>query len=157
MKRVRTLLLPAVLLAIVIGLSGCTVRYSFPSSTSTIVLAHDPYMWTIGDYVEEGFTSTLFLPAVSLKIHFVTIANPGLSGGGYIPMDVLINGQKVGSFTITSTQYTIDATYAIPAGLIPGGGTFTIKYYETRTVDPGLGSVQIDTKNSYITLFDVFG
>ena len=138
----------------VVSWAPCLETYQFPSPTSTICLADNSYMWLAGDYIEESFTWSHSLPAIQLVIHFEVNATPGLNDDGYIPMDVLVDGTKVGEFIITRGHYCIDKTFT----LIPypiNQGSFTVKYLETRTVDAGKGSVQIDTTNSYIRLASV--
>jgi hypothetical protein len=133
-----------------ISWAPCLVSYQFPSSTSTVYLAHNPYMWTQGDYVQQTFTWPYASQAVQLVIHFEVSASY-LSGDGYIPINVLVNGAKVGELTITRGHNCIDKTFS----LIPNPvnqGSFTIKYLETRTVDAGKGSVELDYTNSYIKL-----
>jgi hypothetical protein len=128
----------------------CLQNYQFPSPTSTVSLANPPYMWVLGDYVQQQITWPYASPAIQLVIHFEISANM-LSGDGYIPINVLVNGAKVGELTINRGHNCIDKTFS----LIPNPvnqGNFTIRYVVTRTVDPAKGSVTLDYTNSYIKL-----
>lgn len=130
-----------------------SVSVTFPSSntfyssatngTGTIPSGgQSGFMWTSGDFIEQTFTGTGLTSVTSFSDDFV-IQN--VLGGFNETVNVLINGNLVGSFTaldcgFCSSNQPISFS-AGPFAPIVGSGSYTIDFVLQDTIPGGGGSI----------------
>jgi PEP-CTERM motif len=123
---------------------------STPGGAITDQGADFGFFFRPGDSVSQTYTGTGDPSVVELRLD-VNIDQNFLNSGGFVNIDVLVNGVTVGSFTHSDTDGTgvtpLDFTFAP----IVGNGTYTLMLNETNLVPSGLGSIAI-AKNSEFTL-----
>jgi hypothetical protein len=146
-----SLLFLALALAPILTASATTASRTktvyFPSASDTWSIAHYPYMWTQGDYIEGTRDLGRIALLKGMAIHMVLSYNV-LKGNGEIDIDVYINGNKVGSLAVLAGMTTVDASFTFK--MFCKGGVVTIKYLETNTVASEYGSITISSTASTV-------
>ena len=122
---------------------------TFPVSGDTWSVLYYPYWWNAGDNV-MGSRSMSITSINHADCHLV-IDLDYLSGTGHVDLNLVISGNTVGSFSILAGQTTVDAALDFPS--ITVSEPLTLEYYETNTVNSGLGSIVLnETGASSVTL-----
>lgn len=125
-----------------------TETFNFPTVDDTWNIANDPFMYLEGDYVEGtrdlGFFALLF----GIDIHLELDYN-GLTGDGYIDIDVYVDDKLVGSFTVMPGDTTKDVSFFFIKFV--RGGLVKLTYFETNNVVSMGGAIIIDDTMSTVT------
>jgi len=135
-----------------ISLAG-VLSVNFPLGSDTWEVANDPYWWNAGDtvYGDRDLGSAHFTQVV---INLPITENSLIEAeGGYVALDLRIDGTTVASFEIHEADgdgmwvdtFTIDFTPT---------GTMEVRYYETNTVVSGAGSIVIEDTTGYLEFTD---
>jgi len=126
-----------------------TMTVNFPSADDTWSIAHYPYMWTQGDYIEGTRDLGRFALLKGMDIHVVISFNVLHTPYGEVDIDVYVNDNKVGSFVVLPGMTTLDASFSFKISC--KGGVVKIKFLETNTVASGYGSITISSTSSTVT------
>jgi hypothetical protein len=129
--------------------NAVTAKFSFPSSSSTVVgstgfidSTQVGYFWSAarGDRVSQTFSGPSSVKRAILKVDVVTNA---LSNGAHVSWDLVINGHVVGHFNVAegftgpktvNVQFhrivgpSYDVTIRVTNEVAPGEGSMTLAY-----------------------------
>ena len=122
------------------------VTVSFPAQGDTIYApgGGGRYFWHVGDYVQGVRTTTL----ASTRSASVYMQFPfNILSCDNLPMRMMINGTTVGTFTVSSGQTSLSASFSFSA---ISGPTYTLRYESTTQVAPGCGSVAFTNSSGNI-------
>jgi hypothetical protein len=121
----------------------------FPSSSlDTWSILHMPYMWNSGDYIEGTRNLGPVTDISAMRIHLVIVENY-LNGAGKVDIDVYLNDIRIGSFSVYEGEFVKDVELNFPH--VPtNNGDVKIKYNDTNTVPPALGSIAINGAESTV-------
>ncbi len=103
-----------------------------------------------GDQVSQTYGGTGLGDVSELALD-VNVDRNFLHSGGFVDLDVRLNGITVGSFIWTQAEGTGIRPLDFAFSPIVGAGTYTLQLIETNNVPPGLGSIAI-AKGSEFTL-----
>jgi hypothetical protein len=120
---------------------------TFIATGDTVNVLYDPYWWQAGDYAEG--IRTLSLDSVEHLDYTLYISDNYLNGAGHLDLQLSINGQLVGSFSVLPGEFVKNVSFDFPA---IGGPTYVIRLEETNTVDPGAGSITLPLNLSTMVL-----
>ena len=112
----------------------------FPTAADTWEMTYYPNWWNLGDTVygdHDVPLDSVDHADVTLKINSTV-----LSGDGHVDLDFMIDGTVVGSVIITEADGTgyVNASFDFEPITPP----FELRWYETNTVESGLGSITLD-------------
>jgi PEP-CTERM motif len=140
--------------ALIVAGVGAPARASFvaqfPTSSSTVSGSgtfgfHGSdigYFFVTGNSVSQTYAGTGLNSVSELQLS-INVDQNLLNSGGFVDLNVTLNGTTVGQFVRTDVEGTgitnLDLTFAP----IVGGGTYTVGLTEINTVPEGLGSIAI--------------
>lgn len=138
-------------LAIVAASSASAFTGTFPSDSSTVIGSYPTvdantigYFWSAsrGDSVRETFSTGLgSVTHLGLKL---VIADNVLGSGAQVDWDVRVNGNTVGTWTVTQADGTGPVSLDYNFGAISdGGGMYEVGLFVTNQVPDGLGSIAL--------------
>lgn len=111
--------------------------FDFPDTADTWVLTYYPYWWNIDDQVFGTYVTTEGIDHADISL---TLTTNSLTGGGHCDFEFQIDGEVVGTFTVTESSGLgpIEESFDFP---LIFAGEHELCYYETNQVGGGLGSI----------------
>ena len=127
--------------------SRAKAEVTFPATGDTATISKDPHIWNQGDAI-VGVRETQLTVATSL-VGTWDVKNY-LDPNGHLPVDVTLNGVKIGSFVVTEKDgSSVPIELHFPA---VAGPRFTLRYEVMTSVESGAGSVQTTWDASKLSL-----
>jgi hypothetical protein len=114
--------------------------FDFPTSADTWTMTYYPYWWNTGDTVYGTYVTTETIDHAEISL---SLTRNSLVSGGHCDIEFRIDGTAVGTFTITEASGLGPILESFDFTSIPAG-PHELRYYETNTVAPGCGSVDMN-------------
>jgi hypothetical protein len=121
---------------------------TFIATGDTVNAQDDPYWWNNGDYA-EGVRTLSQLGTVEHVDYSLVIGENLLAGAGQVDLSLSINGNVVGSFSVSPGELVKNVSFDFSP---IAGPTYTIRLEETNTVGAGQGSITLPADLSTLSL-----